>query len=115
MRCSAAGGVTPFGAWADPGYVSLEHAVYTFDIRQERWQERCAQGDLPQPALTIGLAVANGCAYLLANPPDWRMDFNSRLEVFELNLESWHSRKLPCKGEAAAATIRPKSYLLFSG
>ena len=52
----------------------------------------------------MGLAVANGRAYLLAHQLD-QLDMGPgrhfRLEVYELHLESWHCHKLPFKGVAA--------------
>ena len=83
--------------------VEPEDALWTLDIRQQTWQRRDCTGPLPIPDLALGLAVANGCAYVLANAIDHAFvpDYARRMEVYELNLETWHWRLLPCQGEAA--------------
>lgn len=43
------------------------------------------------------MAVANGKAYLLANQEESVM---GHMEVFELDLQTWHCQLLPCHGEA---------------
>ena len=53
------------------------------------------------------MAVANGKVYLLANRPG----LQGCMEVFELDLQDWQWRLLPCRGSAppclASASISP--------
>ncbi|KAL0033825.1 hypothetical protein WJX77_006679 [Trebouxia sp. C0004] len=98
-------------------------ALWTFDINEQTWQKRNCTGLLPIPELALGLAVANGCAYVLANAIDhaFMPDHARRMEVYELNLDTWHWRLLPCEGQAAfcATEITPVvvqgQWLVFGG
>ena len=78
--------------------VGRHEALWTFDITQSVWSQRMATGDLPEPHLVCGLAVANSRAYVVANDPEG----TRRLEVYELDLDSWEWRRLPAIGTQPA-------------
>ena len=65
------------------------------------WQPRFPSGPLPPPDMACGLAIANGCAYVLIDHPDMLLDNELQMEVYELDLATWHWRILPCQGDAA--------------
>ena len=65
---------------------SREEALWTFDTSMHSWQQQHLSGALPVPHLTCGLAVLNGCAYLLVNQPNYDSDCELRMEMYELNL-----------------------------
>ncbi|KAL3150921.1 hypothetical protein ABBQ32_000671 [Trebouxia sp. C0010 RCD-2024] len=48
------------------GHPDSTEALWTYDTQQCKWQQKHATGLLPEPRRTLGLAVANGCAYLIA-------------------------------------------------
>lgn len=78
--------------------IGRHEALWTFDITQSAWSQRRATGDLPEPHLVCALALANSRAYVLANDPEG----SRRLEVYELNLDSWEWRRLPAIGAQPA-------------
>lgn len=78
--------------------VGRHEALWTFDITQSAWSQRTATGDLPEPHLVCGLAVANSRAYVVANDPEG----TRRLEVYELDLDIWEWRRLPAIGTQPA-------------
>ncbi len=75
--------------------VSPEEALWTWDINNHTWQQMHPTGDIPAPGAALGLAVANGRAYLLVNEADV-----PHMGVYELDLQQWHWHKLPLKGDA---------------
>ena len=79
-------------------------ALWSYDTQQHRWQQRRATGVLPEPRRTVGLAVANGKAYLLSDHEI--ADWNNTLQVYELDLESWHGRLLPDDAQAPTCWVR---------
>lgn len=90
--------------------IAPQDALWTFDINTSTWTKRHPTGQLPVPHLAhiaTGLAVANGKAYALINEPEQ----SKRLEVYELDLATWHWRKVPGAGSqpscrrAASATV----------
>lgn len=78
--------------------IGRHEALWTFDIIQSAWSQRRATGDLPEPHLVCALATANSRAYVLANDPEG----SRRLEVYELDLDSWEWRRLPAVGTQPA-------------
>lgn len=74
--------------------IPANQALWSFDIPTQTWQQRHPTGLLPDPHQTQGLAVYNGKAFALVNEPNR----SKRLEVFELDLATWHWRKLPGRG-----------------
>ena len=93
------------GMMTGEDYVSPEEALWTFNVSSRTWQQRFPSGVLPQPILTCGLAVANGQAYLLSFSPERE----EVMEVYELSLDTWRWRLLPCAGLAppSAAGVTP--------
>ena len=75
--------------------VSPEEALWTWDINNHTWQQMQPTGDIPAPEAALGLALANGRAYLLVNEAD-----TSHMGVYELDLQQWHWRKVPSEGHA---------------
>ncbi len=75
--------------------VSPEEALWTWDINNRTWQQMHPTGDIPAPDSALGLAVANGRAYLLVNEADM-----PHMGVYELDLQQWHWRKVPLEGHA---------------
>ncbi len=77
------------------------------------WQKRRATGELPEPHLANALAVVNSKAYALVNDPEG----TRRLEVYELDLESWEWRRVPPLGtqpscrRAASAVVAQVSLI----
>lgn len=67
-------GRTVFGEYASP-----EEALWTFDTSMHSWQQQHPSGALPVPHLTCGLAVLNGCAYLLINQPSFLLENELRM------------------------------------
>ncbi|KAL3137520.1 hypothetical protein ABBQ38_004806 [Trebouxia sp. C0009 RCD-2024] len=81
------------------GYLDSSEALWTYDIQQCKWQQRQPTGPLPEPRRTLGLAVANGCAYLIAGQHNVHA-WDESLQVYELDLQSWHCRLLPYDAQA---------------
>jgi len=77
------------------------------------WQKCHATGDLPEPHLAHALAVVNSKAYALVNDPEG----TRRLEVYELDLETWVWRRVPPLGtqpscrRAASAVVAQVSLI----
>ncbi len=67
-------------------------ALWTLDISTYSWQQRHASGDLPSPERACALTVVQGHAYLLAG------DEQDGMDVFQLDLQTWHWTCLPCTG-----------------
>ncbi|DBB17399.1 TPA: hypothetical protein ACH3X3_014431 [Trebouxia sp. C0006] len=92
-------------------------ALWTFDMKACTWQKRHATGDLPEPHLAHALAVVNSKAYALVNDPEG----TRRLEVYELDLETWVWRRVPPLGtqpscrRAASAVVAQGQWLLYGG
>lgn len=88
-------------------------ALWTFDMKACTWQKRHATGDLPEPHLAHALAVVNSKAYALVNDPEG----TRRLEVYELDLETWVWRRVPPLGtqpscrRAASAVVAQVSLI----
>lgn len=92
--------------------VAPQHALWTFNISTSTWQQQHPTGQLPEPHLAhiaTGLAVVNGKAYALINDPQQ----SKRLEVYELDLATWHWRRVPgvgsqpsCRRAASAVVIQ---------
>ena len=92
--------------------VTPQHALWTFNISTSTWQQQHPTGQLPEPHLAhvaTGLAVVNGKAYALINDPQQ----SKRLEVYELDLATWHWRRVPgvgaqpsCRRAASAVVIQ---------
>jgi len=87
---------------AEHEYVEASEALWTFDTKSHRWQQQHPSGPLPAPHLAWGLALFNGRAFLLANDPTMQMG----MEVYELDLQEWHWRLLPCHGPAPSCRDR---------
>ena len=83
-------------------YMDSDECLWTFDIKQRSWRQRHATGPFPEPCKTFGLAVANGRAYLLARQANW----SAAWQVYELDLETWQSRLLPCDASAPPCWVR---------
>ena len=75
--------------------VNPEEALWTWDINHHTWQQMHPTGDIPAPDAALGLAVANGCAYLLVKEANTQ---HSHVGVYEVDLQQWHWRKLPLEG-----------------
>ena len=98
--------------------VAPQDALWTFDISTSTWEKRRATGQLPVPHLAhiaTGLAVANGKAYALINEPE----ASKRLEVYELDLATWHWRKVlgagsqpSCRRAASAVVIQVGGHII---
>ena len=93
--------------------IGRHEALWTFDIAQSAWSQQRATGDLPEPHLVCALAIANSRAYVLANDPEG----TRRLEVYELDLDSWKWRRLPavgtqpaCRRAASAVVVQVQQY-----
>ena len=109
--CNAASHATA-GQTALYENVAPQHALWTFNISTSTWQQQHPTGQLPEPHLAhvaTGLAVVNGKAYALINDPQQ----SKRLEVYELDLATWHWRRIPgvgsqpsCRRAASAAVIQ---------
>jgi len=81
--------------------VESTEALWTFDVNTHTWQQQQPSGVLPLPSLAVGLALINDHAYLLVND----VTMARRMEVFELDLETWHWRLLPSQGQAPPCLI----------
>ncbi len=88
-------------------HVHASDALWTFDTTCMVWQQRHPTGDVPSPQSACHLEVFRGAAYLLVND-----HVGSKcMEVYQLNLETWHWRKVACTGqmprcvEASSASI----------
>lgn len=82
-------------------YKDSDQCLWTYDIRQRVWEHRQVLG-LPEPTHTVGLAVADGTAYLLAKTYNWA----ERWQVYQLDLETWQCRRLPRDAQAPPASVR---------
>lgn len=97
--------------------IGRHEALWTFSIPSSSWQQRPATGQLPNPHLAQALTVVRGKAYALVNDPEG----TKRLEVYELDLESWVWRLVPPAGtqpscrRAASAVIMQVRTVLAKG
>lgn len=82
-------------------HVHATEALWTLAIDTNTWQQRDPSGPLPAPSLAIGLAVFNGLAYVLANEEKMA----GCMKVYELDMEAWQWRLLPCKGQAPLSLV----------
>lgn len=83
-------------------FVEASEALWTFDTKSHRWQQQHPSGPLPVPYLARGLAHFNGRAFLLADDPTMQMG----MEVYELDVQDWQWRLLPCHGPAPSCRDR---------
>ena len=96
--------------------IGSHDALCTFDMKGCTWRKCHATGDLPEPHLANALAVVNSKAYALVNDPEG----TRRLEVYELDLETWVWRRVPPLGtqpscrRAASAVVTQVSLIATS-
>ena len=66
---------------------------------RSRWTQQGTFGDLPDPALAWGISgnftIVNNHAYILTEGPLGA----DHMDVYELDLQTWHWRLLPHKGQ----------------
>ncbi len=105
----------------DNGHGNPFFNMRTFDLKSQRWTrlhlgqtprgylnpsliwERChATGDLPPPGSTCGLTVFEGHGYLLVSEPD----HDDCMEVYQLDLATFHWQRLPHRGQVPFAIWR---------
>ena len=105
INCWSAGQV--FEGEADQ-YVTCDEALWTLDISQETWQRRRTSGPAPLPAMALGIAVVNDCLYVLTNQAasNGNIDYDAKMNVYELDMRRWHWRLLPCQGQLPGCVIR---------
>ena len=90
--------------------IDAKHALWVFDISTCTWQHMPSTGDMPVPALCLAMAVIGHRAYVLVNHhdvnglQDWP-DTTRRMEVYMLDLNTWHWSKLPSQ-DAAPMCVR---------
>ena len=87
---------------AEHEYVQASEALWTYDTKSHRWQQQHPSGPSPAPHLARGLALFNGRAFLLADEPTMQMG----MEVYELDVQEWRWRLLPCHGPAPSCRDR---------
>ncbi|DBA93304.1 TPA: hypothetical protein ACH3X2_003586 [Trebouxia sp. C0005] len=98
--------------------VNPEEALWTWDINHHTWQQMHPTGDIPAPDAALGLAVANGCAYLLVKEANTQ---HSHVGVYEVDLQQWHWRKLPLEGhpprvkQKLVPVVVQNKWLMFAG
>ena len=89
-------------------WVAAANALWSFDISTHVWQHRPTTGSMPEPALCCGMAVIGSQAYVLVNQHDDRFahparaDTERQMEVYSLDLQTWHWTQLPSRGDAPA-------------
>ena len=87
-------------------------ALWAFDLKQHTWEHKQTTGNLPTPPLCIGLAVVGHHAYVLVNhhgahAPDrpYEPDTMQHMEVYMLDLTTWHWTHLPPQRDAPMCAV----------